>query len=188
MKTSLLNLKIPVISMLLLLVFLTVGCGRQSDSAMEAVEPAAVQSVPSTPVAENEPTAVPQAVLSDGVYSADFTTDSSMFRVNEANNGKGTLTVADGKMTIHVCLASKKILNLFPGTAEEANQEGATLLNPTVDIVTYSDGATDEVYAFDIPVPALDEAFPLALVGTKGIWYDHMVSVSNPLPADVPAQ
>ena len=39
-------------------------------------------------------------VLEDGTYSAEFDTDSSMFHVNEANDGKGTLTVKDGKMTI----------------------------------------------------------------------------------------
>ena len=51
--------------------------------------------------------------LADGVYTADFNTDSSMFHVNEACDGKGTLTVKDGEMTIHVSLASKKILNLY---------------------------------------------------------------------------
>ena len=39
---------------------------------------------------------------------------------------------------------------------------------------------TEEVYGFDIPVPALDKEFDLALIGTKGVWYDHKVSVSNP--------
>ena len=38
----------------------------------------------------------------------------------------------------------------------------------------------DRVNGFDVPVPALDENFPLALVGTKGKWYDHQVMVSNP--------
>ena len=34
------------------------------------------------------------------------------------------------------------------------------------------------------PVKALDETFDLALVGTKGKWYDHEVSVSNPVKAE----
>ena len=85
-------------------------------------------------------------VLEDGIYSAEFDTDSSMFHVNEANDGKGTLTVKDGKMTIHVSLNSKKIVNLFVGTAEDAQKDGAELLEPTTDTVTYSDGMTDEVY------------------------------------------
>lgn len=122
--------------------------------------------------------------LEDGVYIADFNTDSSMFHVNEACDGKGTLTVKDGEMTIHVSLTSKKILNLYYGLAADAVKEGAQLLDPTTDSVTYSDGMTEEVYGFDIPVPALDEEFDVALIGTKGTWYDHKVSVSNPEPKE----
>ena len=124
------------------------------------------------------------AGLADGVYTAEFKTDSSMFRVNEVYDGKGTLTVKDGQMTIHITLGSQKIVNLFPGTAEDAQKEGAALLEPTLDTVTYPDGLTEEVYGFDLPVPALDQDFPCALIGTKGVWYDHQVSVSNPVPAE----
>ena len=118
--------------------------------------------------------------LEDGTYTAEFDTDSSMFHVNEANDGKGTLIVKDGKMTLHVSLASKNIVNLFVGTAEDAQKDGAELLEPTTDTVTYSDGMTEEVYGFDIPVPAIDEEFDLALIGKKQKWYDHKVKVTNP--------
>lgn len=121
-----------------------------------------------------------EIALSDGVYQAEFDTDSSMFHVNEACDGKGTLIVADGKMTIHISLTSKNILNLYPGLAEDAQKEGAELLMPTEDTVTYSDGTTETVHGFDVPVPALDEEFDLALIGKKGKWYDHRVSVSSP--------
>ena len=104
-----------------------------------------------------------------------------MFAVNEANDGRGVLTVKDGKMTIHISLASQKVVNLFVGTAEDAAKEGAELLEPTVDTVTYSDGTTEEVYGFDVPVEALDKEFDLAIIGTKQKWYDHKVSVSDPL-------
>ena len=120
--------------------------------------------------------------LEDGVYSVDFLTDSSMFHANEACDGKGTLTVENHKMTLHVSLTSKNILNLYPGLAEDAAKEGAKLLEPTIDTVTYSDGTTEEVHGFDIPISALDEEFDLALIGSKGKWYDHKVSVSNPEP------
>lgn len=120
-------------------------------------------------------------VLEDGTYAADFTTDSSMFHVNEAEEGKGVLTVKDGQMTIHVSLSSENILNLFPGSAEDAKKDGAELLQPTKDTVKYSDGTEEVVNGFDVPVPALDEEFPLALIGKKGKWYDHMVKVSNPV-------
>lgn len=120
-----------------------------------------------------------EAVVADGTYEAVFTTDSSMFHVNEARDDKGVLTVKDGKMTIHVSLASKNIVNLYPGTAEEAQKDGAELLDPTEDEITYDDGTSETVYGFDIPVPALDEEFDLALIGTKGKWYDHKVKVTS---------
>ena len=125
-----------------------------------------------------------EAELPDGTYTAEFKTDSGMFHVNEANDGKGTLTVKDGKMTIHVSLVSKNIVNLFEGTSEDAQKDGAELLEPTTDTVTYSDGATEEVYGFDIPVPELDKEFDVALIGKKGVWYDHKVSVTNPVKVE----
>jgi len=75
-------------------------------------------------------------------------------------------------------------VNLFLGTAEDAQKDGAELLEPTTDTVDYEDGTTDEAYGFDVPVPALDEEFDLALIGTKGEWYDHKVKVSNPQPQE----
>lgn len=125
-----------------------------------------------------------EALLTDGVYRVDFNSDSSMFHANEANDGKGVLTVKNGKMTLHISMPSQKILNLFVGTAEDAQKDGADILMPTTDTVTYSDGTTEEVYGFDIPVPAVDEEFDVALIGTKGVWYDHKVSVSNPEEAE----
>lgn len=120
------------------------------------------------------------AELEDGEYSVEFNTDSSMFHVNEANEGKGVLTVKNGEMMLHISLPSKSIVNLFSGLSAEAKKEGASLLSPTLDTVTYSDGICEEVHGFDIPVPVLDQEFDLALIGTKGTWYDHRVSVSNP--------
>ena len=149
-------------------------CAQDNMAAEESVSP--------DEASENETDQ--SSVLEDGVYTAEFDTDSNMFHVNEACGGKGTLTVKDGKMTIHVSLVSKSILNLFAGTAEDAQKDGAVILEPTTDSVTYSDGYTDEVYGFDIPVPAIDEEFDVALIGKKGKWYDHKVTVSNPVPAE----
>lgn len=124
------------------------------------------------------------AVPEDGVYTAEFHTDSSMFHVNEAYDGKGTLTVENGEMVIHVTLVSENIVNLYVGTAEDAQKDGAELLEPAEDTVVYSDGTTEVVYGFDVPVPVIDEEFDVAIIGTKGVWYDHKVSVSNPVPAE----
>lgn len=130
----------------------------------------------------SEPAADPG--IADGTYVATFTTDNSMFHVCDAHQDKGILTVENGEMTIHVSLQSKKIVNLYPGLAEDAKKDGAELLEPTTDKVTYSDGYEDEVYGFDIPVPALDEEFDVALIGTHGNWYDHKVVVSDPVEGD----
>ena len=104
-----------------------------------------------------------------------------MFHVNEANDGKGVLTVSDDGMVIHVSLVSKRIVNLYVGTAEQAQADAAGIIEPTTDKVTYSDGAEEEVYGFDIPVPSLDEEFAVAILGEKGSWYDHKVTVSDPV-------
>ena len=63
-------------------------------------------------------------------------TDSSMFQANEACEGMGTLTVENGEMTFHVSLRSKKILNLYLGTVEDAKQNESEWLQPTTDTVT----------------------------------------------------
>ncbi len=123
------------------------------------------------------------APLKDGVYTADFKTDSSMFHVNDAYGGKGVLTVKDGEMTIHVTMPSKQIQNLFCGKAADAISPGAVIIGHTFDTVTHPDGFTEKAHGFDIPVPYLDKEFDCALVGKKGKWYDHKVSVSNPVPA-----
>ena len=86
-------------------------------------------------------------------------------------------------MTMHVSLQSQKIVNLYLGMAADAPDHEDEWLQPTIDTVTYSDGTSDEVYGFDIPVAAVDTDFQLAILGTKGTWYDHVVSVSNAVPA-----
>ena len=131
---------------------------------------------------EEEPEPVPECPLEDGVYFAKFETDSTMFHINEAYKKKGILTVKDGRMTIHITLTSKSIINLYPGTAEDAQKNGALLLQPSTDSVTYDDGYTEEAYGFDVPVPYLDGEFDCAILGSKEKWYDHKVSVSDPVP------
>ena len=166
------------------------GAGQAADATSAestvAAQESTVTPTESTETAETVSTETEQdkAQLPDGVYAAEFSTDSSMFHLSEACDGKGTLTVKDGVMTIHISLGSKKILNLYPGLAEDAAKDGAVLLEPTTDTVTYSDGMTEEVYGFDVPVPVIGEEFDLALIGTKGKWYDHKVKVSDPVAED----
>ena len=79
--------------------------------------------------AKNTETPEKASDLEDGLYQAEFDTDSSMFHVNESCDGKGTLTVKDGEMVIHVSLASKNIVNLYYGLAEDAQKDGAKLID-----------------------------------------------------------
>lgn len=158
------------------------GCGSSASSVASSASSEAVSSVAESAVSEaaSENAAASSAqALEDGTYTAEFDTDSSMFHVNEASDGKGTLTVEGGQMTLHISLQSKKIVNLYVGMAADAPDHEADWLQPTTDTVTYSDGTSEEVYGFDVPVEALDTDFQLAILGTKGKWYDHTVSVRN---------
>lgn len=162
--------------------FLSIVCAGVLAAALTActAAPAASQSAAASSAASVQAQSAP--ALADGVYQASFSTDSSMFHANEACDGKGVLTVQNGQMSIYVTLAGKGIVHLFPGTAGDARKPGAEWLQPTLETVHYSDGTTDEANAFLIPVPYLDEEFDVALVGKKGTWYDHKVSVSDPQP------
>ena len=158
------------------------GCGSSASGVASSASSEAVSSVAESAVSEaaSESAAASSArTLEDGTYTAEFDTDSSMFHVNEVSDGKGTLTVEDGQMTLHISLQSKKIVNLYVGMAADAPDHEADWLQPTTDTVTYSDGTSEEVYGFDVPVEALDTDFQLAILGTKGKWYDHTVSVRN---------
>ncbi len=169
---------------LTLAALLLAGCGASAASTAENTSEA-VSTEETAPAATAAPAPAvtkaqaPAAALPDGVYTAKFNTDSSMFHANEAVDGMGTLTVENGTMTFHVSLQSQKIVNLYPGMAADAPVHESDWLQPTVDTVTYSDGTSDEVYGFDIPVAAVDADFQLAILGTKGTWYDHTVSVSR---------
>lgn len=172
---------------LTLAALLLAGCGAsaaatpaESVSEVASTVETAPEATPETTPALTEAPAA--AALPDDIYVATFNTDSSMFHASEAVDGKGTLTVENGVMTFHVSLQSQKIVNLYLGMAADAPDHESDWLQPTIDTVTYSDGTSDEVYGFDIPVEALDTDFQLAILGTKGTWYDHTVSISDAEP------
>lgn len=173
-----------IISIGLLLSILTACAGENSNSQLSKVP--VTQETKSEEVTSKEEAVGAESVaadlLEDGVYLVDFDTDSTMFHVNEACDGKAVLTVSDGVMTAHIVLTSQNILNLYLGLASETENNTDSWLQPVVEEVTYDDGLTEEVNAFDVPVLHLDEEFDLALIGTKEVWYDHKVSVSNPEP------
>ena len=146
---------------------LLVGCGASSTASSAASSAASSEAASSVASSAAETAALP-----DGVYTAEFDTDSSMFHANEACDGKGTLTVENGQMTFHVSLASTHIVNLYLGKASDAADHEADWLQPTTDTVTYSDGTSEEVYGFDIPVTAVDTDFDLDVVTAVRILWD----------------
>lgn len=157
---------------------LLVGCG-QSDNKTNTQADTEKESQTTE---EPQTNAGEPVEVKDGVYTVDFNTDSAMFHLNETCNGKATLTVENGKKTVHIILVSKNIVNLYVGLAADA--EGASdILSPIEEEVDYGDGTTDVVYAFDVPVEEVGVEFDLAILGKKGNWYDHKVSVLNPVVA-----
>lgn len=177
------------------------GCGNSDSNTSaksEATESTAAESTSGESDTEESSSAVSEDVektedpaaqpfvplLEDGVYTADVDTDSSMFHINESCEGKCTLVVQDGAITAHLILGGTGILYLYQGTKEEAQADEDNLIDHTVESVTYSDGITEDVFAFDVPVPVLDEEFPVAIIGEHDNWYDHTVIISNPVPAE----
>lgn len=149
----------------------------ENESVAEINSETSVEETAEETVEETE------APLEDGVYSAKFEPDSSMFRVNETCDDRGILTVENGQMTLHITMRSENIVNLYLGLVKDA-QNSDELIEPTKEEVTYSDGSTETVNAFDVPVPYLDKEFDLALIGKKGVWYDHKVVVTDVEPAE----
>lgn len=164
------------------------GCGTKKNETTAAAETtvAAETTIEETETATEETAteaateASKTAALEDGTYEAEFNTDSSMFHANEACDGKGTLTVENGVYDASCIAGFQEHCQSVPRNGRRCPEGGcrAAAADPT-DTVTYKGGSTEEVYGFDIPVPALDEEFDLALIGTKGKWYDHKVSVST---------
>ena len=149
--------KLTVLLIVMMLILSFAACGKSAE-----------------PQKEEEPK------LADGEYVVRFNTDSSMFHANEVDEGCGVLFVENGEMTLFVRLAGTGIVNLYVGKAEDAQKEGAEVLDPVEVEVEYPDGAKETVYGFYIPVKELDTDFDCAILGKKGTWYDHVVSVSSP--------
>lgn len=120
--------------------------------------------------------------LTDGIWSVDFASDSPMFRLNETCGGKAELTVVGCRGSLQLVMPSQNFVSVFVGRAQDAaNASGLALIKPTTRDVLYPDGLTETVNVFDIPLPVLGQEFDLAIIGKKGVWYDHHVSVSNPV-------
>ena len=77
------------------------GCASKDDSSKSDNKSAKTEQQKSDAKEEKSKDSKSEAAkapIEDGTYTAEFKTDSTMFHVNEANEGKGTLTVEDGKI------------------------------------------------------------------------------------------
>ena len=82
------------------------GCASKDDSSKSDNKSAKTEQQKSDAKEEKSKDSKSEAAkapIEDGTYTAEFKTDSTMFHVNEANEGKGTLTVEDGKMKMCRC-------------------------------------------------------------------------------------
>ena len=116
--------------------------------------------------------------VTDGMYTVQVDTDSSMFRVEEC-----VLTVQDGQMTAEMSLPGQGFSRLYFGTAEEAEAAAATgeLDSGIYDYYLNGEG----LYTFDVPVSALDQEIQVAAFGhRRDTWYDHVIVVHAPEPSD----
>lgn len=168
-------------------VFNSVECQIEGLGSIEALQDLYVSHI--NDALEKDPIVMEDSskdlsVLEDGKYSAKFETDSGMFKINETKEGRGILTVKDGKMTMEIVLSGDGIVALYEGLADDAKNDEENRINFSPVTVTYDDGTEEEVNSFVIDVPVLDEEFDLALIGKKNKWYDHKVMVSDVKPAE----
>ena len=178
---------------------LAVGCGNstsqtetQSAAQTEAASETQVQTE-ETQEAESaaETTADTEATeaaatLEDGTYTADFNTDSSMFQVNEMYDGKGTLTVKDGKMTGEVLSVLFKgvhyeiMVETVPGTSVTVNMR--VIRNHDVTSEDGSEKISANNFYVDVEdVENLDDKEIVALSNAQA-WEtetDEYISIAN---------
>lgn len=187
------NIYVRVVFLALLLML--AGCGKASadangnaESTVEMTTDEKADEVIATEATSSNEDATEVAgieilgslELEDGKYLVKFDTDSTMFHVNDTMDGKAILTVENKAGMLHLVMPSKNVLNLYIGMANDAENNEADWIVPSTEEVTYEDGMTEEVFAFDVPVNVIGEEFDLALIGKKGVWYDHKVSISEP--------
>ena len=93
---------VTLLGMTVLACTLAVGCGSSGSQPSETEETVSEETAGTTEdtaleetadAAEDTGSETPAVSLEDGVYTAEFDTDSGMFHVSEACDGKGTLTV-----------------------------------------------------------------------------------------------
>ncbi|MBO5279151.1 MAG: sirohydrochlorin cobaltochelatase [Lachnospiraceae bacterium] len=103
--------------------------------------------------------------LTDGIYSIEVESSSSMFKVESAE-----LTIADGKMTAVITLSGTGYSKLYMGTGEQAASADEA------DCIPFAENA-EGAYTYTIPVEALDQPIDCAAFSKKkGEWYERQLT------------
>ena len=157
------------------------GCGAKSDTSDTKAKTAESSSAK-----EEETEEQTECELEDGTYTAEFKTDSGMFHVNEANGGKGTLTVKDGKMTGEVLSVLFKgvhyeiMVETVPGTSVTVNMR--VIRNHDVTSEDGSEKISANNFYVDVEdVENLDDKEIVALSNAQA-WEtetDEYISIAN---------
>ena len=114
--------------------------------------------------------------LKDGKYTVGFATedDLGMIGLNDALDGKATLTAKNGKMKVHVPMKGIGLTKAFVGTAKNAAKKGAKIIKGKKEKV-----GDETVLAFDIPVKSLNKSFTVSFFSKrKKSWYQKTVKVT----------
>ena len=114
--------------------------------------------------------------LKNGKYTVGFSIDDGqgMIGLNDALDGKTTLTVKNGKMTVHVPMKGVGLTKAFVGTAKNAAKKGAKTIKGKSEKV-----GDETVLAFDIPVKSLNKSFTVSFYSKrKKSWYQKTVKVT----------
>ncbi|NCB92782.1 MAG: hypothetical protein EOM40_09525 [Clostridia bacterium] len=124
-------------------------------------------TTPTDPTPTDPPT--PGAgTVSDGTYSADVESSSSMFNVIGC-----VLTSKNGKMSAVITLNGTGYDYLYAGTAADAANASKSEWSP---FVKNSEGK----YTYEIPVSALDTPIPVAAHSiSKNVWYDRKLTFKS---------
>ncbi|MCR5263302.1 MAG: hypothetical protein K6D94_05470, partial [Clostridiales bacterium] len=130
-------------------------------------------SLASSVFAESEKPVYP-ADITDGTYSVDVKSSSSMFRVVDCK-----VTVSGDNMTAVMTMSGQGYGYVFMGTGEEA------LAAPESEYIPFELNA-DGQKTFTVPLEALDKTVQCAAWSIKKEqWYDRdLVFMSDTLPKD----
>ncbi len=172
----------------LLSCILLYGCGNSGQNVSSTAESSGTSSAAessstiassvASSSASNE-ASVNKLNLDDGYYMATLTSQDAKFQVNTRMKGLGNLIVEDSLGNISVTLNSNDITKVFVGTAQDAQKEGASVLEARTTKFNNSNGTSEVFNAFLIPVPDIEKEYDCAYFSTDNKWHDNKIKLSG---------